>query len=131
MVLEEKSANLVLAEGFGIDAVCVDTHVHRINNRLGYVNTETPEETEMALRRQLPKKYWMKYNTLLVAYGQKVCVPISPFCSKCVISKYCQKRGVDRSRWLLICYCTKSIDTQLPIDSNFIFFIPWAKLDSL
>jgi endonuclease-3 len=93
-----KTANLVLGEGFGIPAICVDTHVHRISNRWGYVKTSNPEETEMALRKKLPKKYWIIYNTLLVTFGQNICVPISPFCSKCSISQKCPKIGVESSR---------------------------------
>ena len=93
-----KTANLVLALGFGTDAICVDTHVHRISNRLGYVKTKTPAETEQALRSKLPRKYWKVYNTIMVAYGQYTCRPISPFCSRCQISKYCDRIGVTASR---------------------------------
>lgn len=93
-----KTANLVLTEGFGKLGVCVDTHVHRISNRLGYVKTETPKETEMALRKKLPKKYWIEYNALLVTWGQNVCKPISPFCSKCRINPVCPKMNVTSSR---------------------------------
>jgi endonuclease-3 len=93
-----KTANLVITLGYGKLGVCVDTHVHRISNRLGYVKTKTPEQTEMALRAQLPKQYWIQYNDLLVTWGQNVCKPISPICSKCDISQYCQKVGVTRSR---------------------------------
>ncbi len=93
-----KTANLVVALGYGGDGICVDTHVHRISNRLGYVKTKNPYETEMALRRKLPKKYWIIYNDLLVAWGQNICVPISPWCSRCAIRKYCRRVGVVRSR---------------------------------
>ena len=93
-----KTANLVLTEGFGKPAMCVDTHVHRISNRFGYVNTKTPEETEMALRKKLPVKYWMDYNALLVMWGQNVCKPISPLCSSCGVKRFCQRRGVGKSR---------------------------------
>ena len=93
-----KTANLVLTEGFGKLGVCVDTHVHRISNRLGFVKTKTPEETEWALRKKLPKKYWIKYNALLVTWGQNVCKPISPFCSKCRINEFCLKKNVESSR---------------------------------
>ena len=93
-----KTANLVLIEGYRKDAVCVDTHVHRISNRVGYVTTKNPEETELSLRKKLPKKYWLRYNELLVSFGQTVCRPISPFCSKCPAEMMCPKRGVDRSR---------------------------------
>ena len=93
-----KTANLVLAEGFNIDAICVDTHVHRINNRLGYVSTKTPDKTEMALREKLPKKYWIKYNTMLVAFGQVICRPVSPFCSKCPVNHLCCRIAVKTHR---------------------------------
>jgi endonuclease-3 len=93
-----KTANLVITLGFGKLGICVDTHVHRISNRLGYVKTKSPDETETALRKKLPKKYWIEYNDLLVTWGQNVCKPISPFCSVCAIESYCQKVGVDRRR---------------------------------
>ncbi len=93
-----KTANLVIALGYGKNAICVDTHVHRISNRLGYVRTKNPEETEFALREKLPVKWWIKYNDLLVVWGQNVCKPISPFCSKCKIEKYCEKKNVDKFR---------------------------------
>lgn len=86
-----KTANLVLSQGFNTPAICVDVHVHRIFNRLGYVKTSTPEETEFALRDKLPKKYWIPINTLLVTHGQNVCKPIKPMCDKCPIEKYCAK----------------------------------------
>lgn len=87
-----KTANLVMTKGFGIPAICVDVHVHRISNRLGYVETQTPEETEFALRSKLPKKYWMDINTLLVTHGQNVCRPQRPCCDRCSIEKFCKKR---------------------------------------
>jgi endonuclease-3 len=93
-----KTANLVITLGYGKLGVCVDTHVHRISNRLGYVGTKTPEQTEMALRKKLPRQYWIEYNDLLVTWGQNICKPISPFCSKCDISAYCQRVGVAKSR---------------------------------
>ncbi|MDY7032219.1 MAG: endonuclease III [Thermodesulfobacteriota bacterium] len=93
-----KTANLVLVEAYKRYAICVDTHVHRISNRIGYVQTKTPDDTEMALRKKLPLKYWRKYNELLVAFGQVVCRPISPFCSKCPVEKMCPKRGVEKTR---------------------------------
>ena len=86
-----KTANLVLAKGFGIPAICVDVHVHRICNRLGYVHTKTPEETEFALREKLPQKYWLDINTLLVTHGQNICKPIKPKCEECPINNYCEK----------------------------------------
>lgn len=93
-----KTANLVLTEAFDIDAICVDVHVHRICNRAGWIESAGPEETEMLLRQQLPRKYWKRINALLVLYGQQVCRPVSPFCSKCVISAHCLRRGVERKR---------------------------------
>ena len=93
-----KTANLVLTMGFNKLGMCVDVHVNRISNRLGYVKTKNAEETEFALRRKLPKKYWIIYNDLLVAWGQNICKPISPFCSKCAISKYCKRVDVGKSR---------------------------------
>lgn len=93
-----KTTNLVLAEGFGIPALCVDTHVHRISNRLGLVATRTPEETERALQKIIPKKYWIAFNGLLVMWGQNQCVPISPFCSTCPLQKRCPKIGVKKQR---------------------------------
>ena len=86
-----KTANLVLAKGFNIPAICVDVHVHRICNRLGYVKTKTPEETEFALRDKLPKKYWLDINTILVTHGQNVCKPIKPKCDECPICEFCMK----------------------------------------
>ncbi len=93
-----KTANLVLTIGLNKLGICVDTHVHRISNRWGYIKTKKPEETEFALRKKLPKKYWIEYNDLLVTYGQNLCVPISPKCSICRIAKYCQRIGVTKSR---------------------------------
>ncbi|HET6460324.1 MAG TPA: endonuclease III [Syntrophales bacterium] len=93
-----KTANLVVALGYNKEGLCVDTHVHRISNRLGYVKTKTPEETEYALRRKLPSKYWLRYNTLMVAFGRHICVPISPFCSRCPVFAFCDKVNVVRSR---------------------------------
>lgn len=93
-----KTANLVVAVGFQKPAVCVDTHVHRIMNRLGYVKTNTPFETEMALRKKLPVKYWEKINSLIVAFGQHLCSPISPWCSKCPVIDYCNQNNVTTKR---------------------------------
>ncbi|MBI4432751.1 MAG: endonuclease III [Candidatus Omnitrophica bacterium] len=93
-----KTANLVLTVGYNKHGICVDTHVHRISNRLGLVKTKTPDETEQALRKVLPKRYWMTYNDILVCYGQNLCVPISPFCSRCKITSFCPKKGVTTSR---------------------------------
>jgi endonuclease III len=93
-----KTANLVVSLGYNKDGLCVDTHVHRISNRLGYINTKTPEQTEYALREKLPRKYWSIYNTLLVAFGKHVCLPVSPFCSKCRVNVYCDRVNVVKSR---------------------------------
>ncbi len=93
-----KTANLVMVEGFKKDAICVDTHVHRISNRIGYVNTRTPDQTEFALRDQLPRRHWIGYNELLVAFGQVICRPVSPFCSKCPVSAMCPRLGVKTRR---------------------------------
>jgi endonuclease III len=93
-----KTANLVLAEGYGIAAICVDTHVHRISNRWGYVKTKDPLATEMALRQKLPREYWIEYNPMLVALGQHCCKPTSPICSACSLAQFCKRVGVQRSR---------------------------------
>ncbi|MFA5182914.1 MAG: endonuclease III [Syntrophales bacterium] len=93
-----KTANLVISLGFDKDGICVDTHVHRISNRMGYVTTKTPEKTEAALREKLPKRFWKIYNTLMVAFGQKICRPISPRCSFCPVHKFCDRSGVTKSR---------------------------------
>jgi len=93
-----KTANLVVTMGYGKPGICVDTHVHRISNRLGYVRTRTPEETEMALRARLPRRYWIGYNDLLVAFGQNLCTPISPRCSVCPVRALCHRVGVTSSR---------------------------------
>jgi endonuclease-3 len=93
-----KTANLVLIEAFDKDGICVDTHVHRINNRAGWLTSRTPDETEQILRRILPGEYWKPINALLVLYGQRVCKPISPICSQCVITGHCARKGVDRTR---------------------------------
>lgn len=86
-----KTANLVLSQGFNTPAICVDVHVHRIFNRLGYLKTKEPEETEFALRKKLPQKYWIPINTLLVTHGQNICKPINPMCEACPVEKYCEK----------------------------------------
>lgn len=93
-----KTANLVLAEGYGIPAICVDTHVHRISNRWGYVKTKDPLATEMALRKKLPRDYWIEYNPMLVALGQHRCKPTSPMCSQCPVESFCKRIDVQRSR---------------------------------
>ncbi len=93
-----KTANLVLIEGYQKEGMCVDTHVHRISNRIGYVKTKNPDQTEFALRKKLPKKHWVRYNEILVAFGQALCRPISPFCSKCPVSHLCPQKGVGKHR---------------------------------
>jgi endonuclease-3 len=93
-----KTANIVVTLAYQKAGIAVDTHVHRISNRLGYVRTRTPEKTEMALRRKLPRRYWIVFNDLLVAYGQNLCKPVSPLCSKCKIAQFCRKVGVRISR---------------------------------
>jgi endonuclease-3 len=93
-----KTANLVVTLGYNKPGICVDTHVHRISNRWGYVETKTPEQTEMALREKLPPKYWIMINDLLVSFGQNLCKPISPFCSQCKIRRFCDRAGVKVSR---------------------------------
>jgi len=93
-----KTANLVVTLGYRKAGICVDTHVHRISNRWGYVKTTTPEKTEFALRDKLPKKYWIEFNDLLVSFGQHLCRPISPVCSQCPIAKYCNRVGVSVKR---------------------------------
>ena len=93
-----KTANLVITIGYAKPGICVDIHVHRISNRWGYIKTKTPEESEQALRRKLPKQYWITYNDLLVPYGQNLCLPVSPLCSTCKLADMCDRVGVTRSR---------------------------------
>jgi len=93
-----KTANLVVTVGYQKPGICVDIHVHRISNRWGYVKTKTPEQTEQALRRKLPKQYWIIFNDLLVPYGQNLCQPVSPFCSRCKLVEFCDRVGVKKSR---------------------------------
>lgn len=93
-----KTANLIVSEGYNKPAMCVDVHVHRISNRLGYLESKNPDETEILLRKNLDQKYWNKYNFLMVAFGQSLCRPISPHCSKCPIIKYCKRIGVKQHR---------------------------------
>ena len=93
-----KTANLVVTLAFRKPGICVDTHVHRISNRWGYVRTHTPEQTEMALRRLLPPRHWRIYNDLLVTFGQNLCHPTSPWCSRCPLERLCAKRGVVHAR---------------------------------
>jgi len=93
-----KTANIVVTLGYKKPGVCVDTHVHRISNRWGYVKTKNPIQTEFALREKLPQEHWIEYNDILVTYGQNVCAPISPKCSICLIEKYCPKISVGKHR---------------------------------
>jgi len=93
-----KTANLVVTQGFNKPGICVDTHVHRISNRLGYVKTGNPEKTEAALRAKLPRRYWIGYNDLLVSFGQNICLPVSPRCSACPVRRLCPRVGVKHSR---------------------------------
>lgn len=93
-----KTANLVVTFGFDLPGICVDTHVHRISNRLGFVATEAPDQTELALRAKLPRRHWIGLNDLLVGFGQNLCHPTSPHCSTCPVSRSCLRIGVARSR---------------------------------
>jgi endonuclease III len=93
-----KTANLVVTEAFRKPGICVDTHVHRISNRWGLIRTATPDKSETALRQVLPRRYWIEYNSILVAFGQTICQPISPWCSRCPVSHFCPRIGVVRSR---------------------------------
>ena len=93
-----KTANLVVTLGYNKLGICVDIHVHRITNRWGYVKTKTPDQSEVALRKKLPEKYWIEINDLLVTFGQNLCTPISPHCSKCSLHEYCERVGVEKRR---------------------------------
>lgn len=93
-----KTANLVLGMAFDVPSICVDTHVHRISNRLGLIATKTVEETEEALKKVIPKSQWIVWNKLLVVWGQNICAPLSPKCSECAVSHLCKKVGVNRHR---------------------------------
>lgn len=93
-----KTAQLVRAEGFGIPAICVDTHVHRIANRLGLVNTKSSEATRIALESLIPIDQWISLNRMLVVFGQTICVPISPKCSTCPLLALCPQNGVNKHR---------------------------------
>lgn len=93
-----KTANLVVSLGYGKPGICVDTHVHRVSNRVGLCRTKTPDQTEMALREVLPGRYWIEFNDLLVTYGRNVCTPLSPHCSTCRVREACPRVGVTRSR---------------------------------
>jgi endonuclease-3 len=93
-----KTANLVLALGYQIPAICVDIHVHRICNRLGFIRTKTPEESEARLRRKVPQTHWLIINDLMVAFGQSLCRPVSPHCSRCPVAHLCERKGITKSR---------------------------------
>lgn len=93
-----KTANIVLAFAFGQQVLPIDTHCHRIPNRIGWVKTKLAEQTEKELEKILPKKYWNEFNAIFVSFGREICQPISPWCSKCPIKKYCKRIGVERSR---------------------------------
>lgn len=93
-----KTANLVVTLGFAKPGICVDTHVHRICNRWGYVQTKSPDETELRLREILPLRYWLRINDLLVTYGQNLCTPVAPFCSKCTLFAHCRRNNVTKNR---------------------------------
>ena len=93
-----KTANIVLAFSFGKEVIPVDTHVHKIPNRIGWIKTKTPEQSEIALMEVIPKKYWADFNGIFVLFGKTICVPVSPKCSECPINKYCKKIGVKTSR---------------------------------
>jgi endonuclease-3 len=93
-----KTANLVVSLAYGKNAICVDTHVHRISNRLGYVKTKMPDETEFALRKKLSRRHWIIYNTIMVAFGRKTCKPVSPLCSQCPVNRYCDRIDVTFKR---------------------------------
>ena len=94
----QKTANLVLGFAFNIPAICVDTHVHHLANRLGWVDTKNADQTEEALKKIIPKQYWIELNYLLVTWGQNICTPVSPFCSRCAIAHLCPKIGVTKAR---------------------------------
>ncbi len=93
-----KTANLVVTRGHNKPGICVDTHVHRISNRWGYIKTKTPDQSEFALREKLPPQYWIEINDLMVAFGQNLCAPISPKCSQCKLTEFCEKNGVEKHR---------------------------------
>ena len=93
-----KTANLVLGLGYNVPAICVDTHVHRISNRLGWVRTGNPRQTEEALQGIIPRRYWIRLNTILVAFGQNICLPISPYCSRCFTKNLCKRKDIARCR---------------------------------
>jgi endonuclease-3 len=93
-----KTANIVLAFAFGECVLPIDTHCHRIPNRLGWIKTKTPEKSEKALEKILPKKYWCEFNSIFVQFGREICQPVSPKCSICPVKKFCKKIGVKKSR---------------------------------
>ena len=94
----QKTANIVLSFAYKKAVLPIDTHCHRIPNRLGWVKTAKPEQTEKELEKILPKKYWREFNTVMILFGRTICLPLSPLCSKCPIRKYCKRIGVKKSR---------------------------------
>ncbi len=93
-----KTAKIVLAFAFQKDFIPIDTHCHRIPNRLGWLKTKTPEQTDKELPKILPKKYWLNFNAIFVQFGRDICTPLSPKCSICPVEKYCKKIGVEKFR---------------------------------
>lgn len=93
-----KTANIVITHAYQKPGIAVDTHVHRISNRLGLVSTKNPEKTEFALKKVIPEEYWISLNSLFVIHGQTICTPLSPKCSKCVIRAYCKRVGIKKFR---------------------------------
>ena len=93
-----KTANIVLSFAYGKDVLPIDTHCHRIPNRIGWIKTSKPEDTEKALEKILLRKYWREFNAIFVLFGKTICLPVSPLCSKCPIRKYCRKINVKKSR---------------------------------
>lgn len=93
-----KTANIVLSFAFDKDVIAIDTHLHRFPNRIGWISTKTPEQTELEYYKFLPKKYWKEANTVIILFCKEICQPVSPWCSKCPIAEYCKKVGVTRSR---------------------------------
>jgi len=93
-----KTANIVLSFAYGQQVLPIDTHCHRIPNRIGWVKTKMPEQTEKELEKILEKKYWRNFNSIFVLFGKTICKPISPLCSQCPVEKFCKKQGVEKTR---------------------------------
>jgi len=121
-----KTANLVVTMGYNKPGICVDTHVHRISNRLGYVRTRSPEQTEMALRAKLPRRFWIDYNDLLVGFGQNVCTPISPHCSRCPVRALCRRVGPPVRRALASAACVSGRAASRDFAGRPPARAPWA-----